>query len=88
MFMEEVLIRLADLAHVQLKHFVGGTPRSVFCPKLKTADHCESVIVTEAGWNIMEDVASVAMNGWLFPHCAAQHLGAAVALRTMQYGWD
>ena len=87
-FMEEVPIRLGDLAHVMLKHFVDGTPRSVFCPKLKTADHGGSVIVTEAGWDIMEDGSSAATNGYLFPHCAAQHLGAAVAFCTTQFGWD
>ena len=50
--------------------------------------HGGSVIVTEAGWDIMEDGSSAATNGYLFPHCAAQHLGAAVAFCTTQFGWD
>lgn len=87
-FMEEVPVRLADLAGIELKHFTDGSPPSLFVVKLKTADHGGSVIVNQAGWEIFEDGAGVATRGFLFPHCAAQHLAAALAFCTREFGWD
>lgn len=87
-FMEEVPIRLADLAGIELSHFTDGAPASVFVVKLKTADHGGHVIVNQAGWEMFEDGAGVAVRGYLFPHCAAQHLAAALCFCTRQFGWD